>query len=51
MSELRQNFFTKEWVIIATELRQAPRGDGHTSPEAGRAGPRGKLPLLPGQRK
>jgi galactose-1-phosphate uridylyltransferase len=31
MPELRQNFFTKEWGIIATERSKRPEGAGATA--------------------
>jgi galactose-1-phosphate uridylyltransferase len=51
MPELRQNFFTKEWVIIATERARRPE---RTWPHIGRpkrAVVFGNLPILAWQRK
>ncbi len=50
MPELRQNFFTKEWVIIATERAKRPEELAtHRPPHS--AVFLGKLSILPRQRE
>jgi hypothetical protein len=51
MPELRQNFFTKEWVINRHRARPTPRVIGYTSGRPKRSVVFGNLPILPGQRK
>ena len=48
MPELRQNFFTKEWVIIATERAKRPE-ELATHRRRKRSRVCGKLPVLSGQ--
>ena len=49
MPELRQNFFTKEWVIIATERAKRPEELATHRVGAAGAGVCGKLSILSGQ--
>ena len=51
MPELRQNYFTKEWVIIATERAKRPGRPDHAPSSEGRVSIRGDLSILRGQRK
>ena len=51
MPELRQNFMTKEWVVIATRARQASRPDGREARAQAARLVFSKLSVLPGQRK
>jgi galactose-1-phosphate uridylyltransferase len=52
MPELRQNFFTKEWVIIATERARRPEElASHTSARATRTILPSDLPILPWERE
>jgi galactose-1-phosphate uridylyltransferase len=46
MPELRQNFFTKEWVIIATERAKRPEELGYPSAAAKRSLICRELPIL-----
>ena len=51
MPELRQNFFTKEWVIIATERAKRPEELATHRLQADRAIFRGDLPVLSRKRE
>ena len=51
MPELRQNFFTKEWVVIATERAKRPEQLIMNRPPRKLASFSQKLPFLPGARK
>ena len=51
MPELRQNFFTKEWVIIATERAKRPEELVVHRPHRTLSLLRRELPLLPRQRR
>jgi hypothetical protein len=51
MPELRQNFFTKEWVVITTERAKRPEQLDRASTTTGVDLLLLKLSLLPGERR
>jgi UDPglucose--hexose-1-phosphate uridylyltransferase len=51
MPELRQNFFTKEWVIIATEGAKRPEQFIGHRPERPSVAFSANCPFLPGERE
>jgi UDPglucose--hexose-1-phosphate uridylyltransferase len=48
MTELRQDPFTKDWVIIATERARRPHQLFHVAPRPPEEGPRADCPFCPG---